>query len=156
MRRSEHLWTIEILKQLKPWYVYRHTTLEDTPLPPNSSRNKAQTTRSVFFLSELRDEVRHLRDAVHILRDRLARAGLPHDDVCSTPPLPSQRDKDVSLPRSDSRPILKRQLSQTECNNLIKINQEVGAGPSAPKVCVSGKGFKKRSLILFLLFSKRF
>ena len=88
---------------------------------------------------ELRDEVRHLRDAVHILRDRLARAGLPYDDVCATPPLPAQRDKQVSLQRSNSRTILKRQLSETECQNTIRINQEVEAGASTPKVCVSGK-----------------
>ena len=107
-------------------------------LPPMCAQHSSSLSVCLSF-SELRDEVRHLRNAVHVLRERLARAGLPYDDVCATPPLPSQRDKEISLSRSDSRTILKRQISHTECNNTIKINQEVGAGPSAPKVCVSGR-----------------
>ena len=100
---------------------------------------------SIYLNSELRDEVRHLREAVHILRDRLANAGLPFDDVCATPPLggSQQRHKHPSsLTRTDSRSILKRQHSQTECTNTITINQEMAAQGPAPKVCVSGIAVK--------------
>jgi kinesin family protein 14 len=63
-----------------------------------STLRYASTTRNIVnvatvnedprgrIISELREEVRHCRNAVQVLRERLARAGLPFDDVKTTPP----------------------------------------------------------------------